>query len=359
MPQEQLTNGTIASVRADPCDKSVTASANVSSLRVSIEEQLEEICNLIKKGVQPPRQTVRSILGWLGASRRSFNVNACLEHHLNAYGLNIVPEFAFANVDDELSFVLEEDGGDDDRDASYRVGQLKAANAELAVVTLDATLEQAITLMMHGNYSQLPVMANNRDVKGIISWRSIGKRLALKIACNSVRECMETAQIISTDDSFFYALEIIAKHDYVLVKGADRKITGILTASDFNDQFRKMAEPFLLVGEIEKRIRGVLAGHFTGEELETAKAPWADSRKIDGVSDLTFGEYVRLLGTESAWKRVNLHVDRQKFVCWLDQVRNLRNNVMHFNPDGLEETDLVHLQKFADFLRCLNEAGAI
>ncbi len=170
---------------------------------------------------------------------------------------------------------------------------------------------------------------------------------------------MEPAQIISTDDSFFSALEIIARHDYVLVRGKDKKIIGILTASDFNDQFRKMAEPFLLVGEIEKGIRGILLGHFTGEQLEAARGPSVENRKITGIPDLTFGEYVRLLGTEFAWQKVDLHIDRQRFICWLDQVRNLRNNVMHFNPDGLEEADLVHLQKFAEFLRCLREAGAI
>ena len=213
--------------------------------------------------------------------------------------------------------------------------------------------------MMHSNYSQLPVMANDRDVKGVVSWRSIGKRLALRVECGSMRDCMEPAQIVSTEDSFFSALEIIAKYDYVLVRGKDKKITGILTASDFNDQFRKMAEPFLLVGEIEKTIRDILTGHFTAEELEAAKAPLAENRKITGMPDMTFGEYVRLLGTESAWQRISLHIDKPKFICWLDQVRTLRNNVMHFNPDGLEEADLVRLQEFAQFLRCLQEAGAL
>ena len=77
----------------------------------------------------------------------------------------------------------------------------------------------------------------------------------------------------SFEEAFFSALQIISKHDYVLVRGKDRTITGILTASDFNDQFRKMAELFLLVGEIENGIRGIVRGKFSGSELQAAKAP--------------------------------------------------------------------------------------
>ncbi len=296
----------------------------------------------------------------MGAARRSFNVNQTLEGYLTAYELTIIPDFAFANVDDEVTFVLATNAdGDSSRGASYRVGQLPAANSKLICVTVQSTLAQAVTLMMHSNYSQLPVMANDRDVKGVVSWRGIGKRLALHLECASVSDCMEPAQIVTTDDSFFDALGIIAKYDYVLVRGKDKKITGILTASDFNEQFRKMAEPFLLVGEIEKTIRGILTGHFTAEELEAAKAPLAGNRRITGIPDMTFGEYVRLLGTEPAWQKVGLHIDKQRFICWLDQVRAIRNDVMHFNPDGLADVDLTRLQEFAQFLRCLREAGAL
>lgn len=119
-----------------------------------------------------------------------------------------------------------------------------------------------------------------------------------------------------------------------------------------------MAEPFLLVGEIENGIRGILSGKFTGPELQAAKAP-PDERKITGITNLTFGEYARLLSSELGWKKVALHIDKKKFVCWLQEVGKLRNNVMHFNPDGLEKTDLVQLQEFAEFLKRLRDAGAL
>ena len=89
--------------------------------------------------------------------------------------------------------------------------------------------------------------------------------------------------------------EIIAVHDYVLVKGSDQQVSGIITASDFNEQFRKLAEPFLSVGEIENGIRRMLHGKFTVTGLKAACDPNGDSEKVEGISDLSFGDYLRLI----------------------------------------------------------------
>ena len=104
-----------------------------------MEERLEEICQLIRRGIQPPRRTVRCLLGWMGAARRSFNVNQTLETYLRAYSLIIVPEFAFANVDDEVTFVSADAAdGDAGQKASYRVGQLKRPIPSWSVSRLTA-----------------------------------------------------------------------------------------------------------------------------------------------------------------------------------------------------------------------------
>ena len=314
---------------------------------------------LSSRGVQPPKQSVRALLNWVGVSRRGFNVNSDLRAKLSAAKLKTEPDFEYTYIDDAIAFVPATTSIDTPgRDPSYRIGQLEAANRKPTTLKIDDTLEEAISVMLKHNYSQLPVTANQRDVNGVVSWKSIGVRLALKVPCKSVREYMEPPQIVSAEESFFSALQIIGRYDYVLVRGKDKTVSGILTASDFNEQFRKMAEPFLLIGEIENGIRGILRGKFTDQQLQAAKAP-PDERQITGIDKLTFGEYTRLLGTEQNWKRLALHVDRAKFVCWLTEVGKLRNNVMHFNPDGLEKADLAQLQEFAEFLKCLRDAGAL
>jgi hypothetical protein len=223
----------------------------------------------------------------------------------------------------------------------------------------DATLQQVITLMMTRDFSQVPVMTTERDVKGMISWKSIGSRLALKRPCAAVRDCMELAEIASIDESLFSAIDKVAQHDYVLVQANDRTISGIVTASDFNDQFRRLAEPFLLVGEVENGIRGILFGKFSVKELTEAKAPGDDERAIGAISDLTFGEYIRLIESEKGWKKLGLEIDRVEFISRLNRVREVRNDVMHFDPDGLAPSDLVALREFARFLKSLRDLGAV
>src|SRR6516164_3223002 len=59
-------------------------------------------------------------------------------------------------------------------DPTFRISKLAAANRKPTSIDPNETVEQAITLMLASDFSQLPVMTSVRDVKGIISWSSIG-----------------------------------------------------------------------------------------------------------------------------------------------------------------------------------------
>jgi len=111
---------------------------------------------------------------------------------------------------------------------------------------------------MAGGYSQLPVMTNERDVKGIVTWKSIGSRLALGVVSGHSREFMDPHQEVRSDTSIFNAIPIIVANDYVLVRGFDGRITGIITSSDLSIQFRLLTEPFLLLSEIENLVRNMI-----------------------------------------------------------------------------------------------------
>lgn len=87
--------------------------------------------------------------------------------------------------------------------------------------------------------------------------------------------------------------------------------------------------------------------------------PGDTERSAGAVSDLTFGEYIRLLESEDRWKRLNLEIDRVEFLARLNQIREVRNDVMHFDPDGLEPSELTALRDFAKFLKSLRDLGAV
>lgn len=346
-----------------------------------MHSRLAQIADDLKERAEAPTVTTREFLSWFGAKRRGFLVVAGIRDELREVGLRTEPDFQSSFIDAPLSFRAEDfdrtsehgDVGDsEDSNAgaevlsanstpfdapSYRVSRLEAANKSLVSVKPDATLREAMTQMMLNDFSQLPVMSNDRDVKGIVSWTSIGARLAVGPWREDsvelpVREFMETHHEIGLNSSLFSAIDVIVQHQYVLVRGSDQRITGIVTATDLSLQFRQLTEPFLLLGEVENHLRKLLVARFNKTELEAACLD--KSRSVGGVADLTFGEYQRLLEAPENWKKLSIALDRVTFCQKLDKVREIRNDVMHFDPDGVAPEDLRELREFAQFMRLLD-----
>ena len=90
-----------------------------------------------------------------------------------------------------------------------------------------------------------------------------------------------------------------------------------------------------------------------GSAVDPADAP----REIERVSDLTFGDYVRLLQKPERWAKLGLSIDGSVFVEQLEKVRAIRNDVMHFDPDGIPPDDMEALRDFARFLQRLQTMG--
>ena len=343
-------------------------------------EQLQEIARSLRDGKDIPRVTVREFLSWFGAQRRGSFVAQTIRFHLARAGLTTEPDFESTYIDAPIKFALKTESSQSateeaatpiapasssasvtaitDSDPTYRISKLAAANKAPLSVPPDATIQQAVTMMLINDFSQLPVMTNERDVKGIVSWTSIGTRLVLGRDGTFVRQVMDGYQEIRSDSSLFQAIPIIVQHQYVLVRGGDNRITGIVTASDLSLQFQQLAEPFLLLSEIENHIRRILADKFSEDDLASIRDPDDREREISNVADLTFGEYVRLLENDGRWKKINVSIDRTTFCKQLDQVRSIRNDVMHFDPDGIPPEDLERLRDFARFLQRLHAIGA-
>lgn len=330
------------------------------------EEKLTAIADLLNKGVVPPEESVRSILLWFGAERRGYRVVRRIRNALRRHGLATTPDFEWAYIDGQVAFTKAPPqaqaptgvADDSSPDPTYRISSLASANRVPVSVPPDATLQQVTTLMMSNDYSQLPVMTGPRDLKGVVSWKTIGTRLALKRQVTTAKDCMDAAVLLSSSEPLFSVIAVIASHDYVLVQKPDKTLCGIVTASDLNEQFRLLAEPFLLVGEIENGVRRLLHGKFTQPELAAARAPGDDGRQVDTPADLTFGEYIRLVEGPDNWKKLKVELDRAAFVGQLNRVRDIRNDVMHFDPDGLDDDDLKFLREFAQFLKRLRDVGA-
>ncbi len=128
-------------------------------------------------------------------------------------------------------------------DPSYRVARLKSAHTMPVAVAPETSVAEAVTIMMKQDFSQLPVISGERTFKGLISWKSLGKRLAMSKKCSTVREAMEPVHIIDLDTSLFEAVALIAKHDSVLVRDEAGRVCGIMTAYDVSHTFAELGEP--------------------------------------------------------------------------------------------------------------------
>ena len=194
--------------------------------------------------------------------------------------------------------------------------------------------------MIMSDYSQLPVTQDMRRIDGMISWRSIGQARVRGQSSEFVRDCMEPIHQLQQDAPFFQAVEEIAQREVVLVMGRDESITGIVTTSDLSREFLKKAEPFLLLEQVEEWIRALISKNLSPEEIGAAEHLPGDTRQVEDAFDLDFGQYVRLLESRENWNRLGLEVDRKEFRTLLDDVREVRNDVMHFGPDSSQPESL-------------------
>ncbi len=346
---------------------------------------LSDIVAQLSAGATQVDMTVRGFLALFGAQRRRYWVVLRIREALHAAGLATHPDFEGAYIDSIIAIrpapatgsagvslpplTVEATGvvtaGADGvptttllltggiPDPTYRIGKLPAANRKPVSISAQAPLQEATTLMLMHDFSQLPVMQGERTLKGVVSWQSIGSRLALHINGPTVADFMDTGFEIPSDTSLFAAIGTIVNKQYVLIRASDNTIAGIVTTSDLSLQFQQLAEPFLLLGEIENHVRRLIGGRFTAEEVKAAGDPVDAERTIESVTDLNFGEYVRLLERPENWTKLGLAIDRAAFVKQLDRVREIRNDVMHFDPDPVGDDDLKVLRDFVQFLQTL------
>jgi len=251
----------------------------------------------LRAGRRVNRITVRDFLGHFGAERRGSIKVQGIREALDALDLTTEPDFELAWIDEPIWLRLKDgarttavstivtegvtsdielEGGSaslsqvsnvtepplistapdtptrseivdglSGEDPTFRIGSLPAANKALVAISNDAPLTKALTLMLQYDFSQLPVMQGERDVKGVITWKSIGLKLAMGQKCETVGDCREEIRIIDSNRTLFEAIPTIVEFGYMLVRNQDRRITGIITASDLSLQFQTLSEPFL------------------------------------------------------------------------------------------------------------------
>jgi restriction system protein len=338
-----------------------------SALPERAKELLEEAKR--KADHEPVELTVRELLSYWDAKRRGYLIVETIKGDLAAYDLKTDPSFEEAWIDEQVRLVRapsrEEpeisSGGMGTPEmadmlpaAGLRMRHLQSANREVSWVAPDASLALAQALMLKDDYSQLAVMSSPRDLRGAVSWKSIAQAQLRDANC-SLRDALVPAVPVSQEEELLPLIPTIVEKEFLFVTRQDKTLSGIITVADLSLEYNRLARPFFLIGEIERRLRRAIAGAtFPPEVLQSVRDPGETDRVVGSVEDLTFGEYKRLLERPENWQKLAWNVDRVIFVKTLDDVRNIRNDVMHFSPDPIEDDQLKVLTNFIGMIKVLD-----
>jgi CBS domain-containing protein len=329
-----------------------------------------EILEEVKTTRKPIKIYPSLALQYLGVSRRGIRVNETVNELLESYDVYSFPDFGnvwFYNQIEIIPKPKVKAGNEDyEIDPIPRISKLKAANLDsefeegkgkgLVSVTRDTSLREAITLMILNDFSQLPIYSTSKgEVDGMVSWKSIGRNLGLGKKCITVNDCKEDITVLKYDTPLFDAVKDVLEKEVVLVRRIDKTISGIITTTDIGEEFISLAEPFLLIEQIENHVRRLLHEKFSPEEIQINSKYEEKTKEIKNLSDMTFGQYVRILENPERFNKLNIDIDRALFVKQLEEVRLIRNDVMHFDIANKNDTKQIQtLKQTLNFMNTLS-----
>lgn len=276
--------------------------------------------------------------------------------------------------------------------------------ADQIIVTIQESESAASALerMADTGYSQLPVVNTEKQVTGVFSWKSFGKRMS---EIHSLKINLSTLAVKDTDleharyiDPEMYIDTAVnwSKFDYVLV-GDESNLLGVLTIADVLGRLNDFAEAFVLLFEIEHEIRNLFFDVYSEDELvtvfqglsdtsgspeETAvsglkrlidgdEAPICDkklaktiqfaanllqrasqTRPINDLKDFTFAQYREVIFNKDNWPRFEavFNLPRELLNKDFEKINELRNIVFHFRR-GITPRDTDRLRRFRVKLR--------
>jgi len=226
----------------------------------------------------------------------------------------------------------------------HMVKSLIPEGQAVVVVTPQTTVAAAVEKMQAGDFSQLPVVSGYA-VLGIFSYRSLARRLLdigpIKADYRElpVDEFMEHFTFVQPTDKWVTILDILNREDGVLVGNRD-DLRGILTSMDVLTYLHRIASPFVMLAEIEMSLRRIIEACVDEAALRECAVnslaeKYPPARMPASLSDMSFGDYVQILGAKQNWPRFEQALGagewmRRETVSRLTEVRDLRNEVFHF-----------------------------
>jgi restriction system protein len=317
----------------------------------------------------PRSMTVRELLDCWNYRRRTARIVEEITDELAELGLLAVPSIAEGWIGSRVDIVpMPGQSGDTSESSTTTDESVDAAEAnaeavisgsvQYSVSTMDTAscvvmsarpedpLSDVVTDMALKDFSQVAVVDEKDRLIGAISWESV----ALAWTSGSptvVGDAMRSAPSAAPEEGLLHQTEVIYHHGFVFVRDNAGGVQGIITSADLSRRFGNDHRPIVLLDEIERRLGTRIMSHCTHDELKAAGV----HIKPFGA---TLGNYVTALQKEVLWNKLEWHgLGRAQFHETMNQVREIRNQLMHFSPDPITSEEIDLLEKTARFLRLI------
>ena len=88
--------------------------------------------------------------------------------------------------------------------------------------------------------------------------------------------------------------------------------------------------------------------------VEDIKKICANAEKeITSIDDLSFGDYKRIIENPNLWDKLKINADKKLLTERLDNIRKIRNEIMHFAPDSIDKEAIGVLNDTSKYLATL------
>lgn len=401
--RQQFLDDAVMSAGKDSLAVHSKPDADVSDELDTSDEQLDETvrrANFLKRArgeatTSPVTVSVRELIDYWGARGRGSVVTQRILSDLDNYGLATAPDFQVVGLDTRVRLILETEattsvsaagasGGQQEGNENLQpvVGQsrsLRQQSVEVAAADSGATLgnipgvlagthgaghmvkvgpgaslDEVVTVMKLNDCRFLPVVKSGGEVLGVVTWERLAEILHFE------RDVVDDGKL--TADYFMvhaatypYATRLVdvlgdlLEGGCLFVKGPSGRVEGMVTLRDAVNSLGEFMKPFVLLRELETLLRRVMDTYYRDElDLYCNRL---DGSEVRSVRDMTMGDYVQVLRNKEAWKKIAWPVSRAIFVDRLDEIRKFRNQMMHFNPDGVPAEDIALLQAAIELLK--------
>ncbi len=293
----------------------------------------------------------------------------------------------------------------------FIVQELIEENPNVVAARLKEPVPAVLARMIEHDFSQLPIIDDERRPVGMITHESILRTLnhfGVGLDKLLVEHTRVRADTFRSDADLFELLDRLQTTYAVLIVDGEGRLIGIVTNYDTAEYFRRRAEDMMLVEDIETTVKDYIQAAYqvdanqtnrekldadvsqmtdSGQSLRqtferalihyltlqsenkskvTPNSEWLETvfnRHFDNqrptrlFEDLTLYDYINLLLDKQKWSRYQsvFTMERDALFNLLDKVRETRNALAHFRRD-LSPAQRDHLRFSADWLAQYQDA---